>query len=131
MTGDLEALARDYTEAWCSQDSARVAAHYATDGSLTINDGEPAVGRAAITEAARSFMDAFPDLQVEMDELRMQGATPEYHWTLVGTNTGPGGTGREVRISGYEEWTIGDDGLIASSLGHFDQAEWDRQVEGR
>jgi hypothetical protein len=36
-------------------------------------------------------------------------------WTLVGTNTGPGGTGRRVRISGFEEWTIGDDGLIAAS----------------
>jgi nuclear transport factor 2 (NTF2) superfamily protein len=129
MTGELEAFARDYTEAWCSQDPARVAAHYAPDGSLTINDGEPATGRAAITEAARSFMDAFPDLRVEMDGLRMEGASPEYHWTLVGTNTGPGGTGRQVRISGYEEWKIGADGLIAASLGHYDQADWDRQLE--
>jgi nuclear transport factor 2 (NTF2) superfamily protein len=129
MTGELEAFARDYTEAWCSQDPARVAAHYAPDGSLTINDGEPAIGRAAITEAARSFMDAFPDLRVEMDGLRMEGASPEYHWTLVGTNTGPGGTGRQVRISGYEEWKIGADGLIAASLGQYDQADWDRQLE--
>jgi hypothetical protein len=73
-------------------------------------------------------MVAFPDLRVEMDDLRMQGATPEYHWTLIGTNTGPGGTGRQVRISGFEEWTIGDDGLIAASLGHYDQADWDRQL---
>jgi len=52
----------------------------------------------------------------------------EYHWTLVGTNTGPGGTGNRVRIGGFEEWTIGDDGLIAASLGHYDQAEYDRQL---
>jgi ketosteroid isomerase-like protein len=126
---DLEAFARQYTEAWCSQDPARVAAHYAPDGSLTINDGASAVGRDAITEAARSFMVAFPDMQVQMDELRL-GAVPEYHWTLTGTNIGPGGTGRSVRISGFEEWVIGDDGLIATSLGHYDQADWDRQVEG-
>ena len=75
-------------------------------------------------------MVAFPDLLVEMDELRVQGDTPEYHWRLTGTNTGPGGTGRTVRISGLEEWTIGEDGLIASSLGHYDQADWDRQVHG-
>jgi hypothetical protein len=124
----LRDFARDYTGAWCSQDPARVAAHYAPEGSLTINDGPPAVGRAAITEAARSFMVAFPDLRVEMDELRLRGATTEYHWTLVGTNTGPGGTGRQVRISGFEEWTIGDDGLIAASLGHYDEAEWERQL---
>ena len=131
MTRDLAELrdfARGYTEAWCSQDPARVAAHYAPEGSLTINDGTPAVGRASISEAAWSFMVAFPDLRVEMDDLRMQGATPEYHWTLIGTNTGPGGTGRQVRISGFEEWTIGDDGLIAASLGHYDQADWDRQL---
>lgn len=74
-------------------------------------------------------MVAFPDLLVEMDGLGVQGVAPEYHWTLTGTNTGPGGTGRAVRISGFEEWTIGDDGLIASSLGHYDQADWDRQVQ--
>jgi nuclear transport factor 2 (NTF2) superfamily protein len=122
---NLNEFARSYTEAWCSQDPARVAEHYAPDGSLTINAGAPSVGREAITGAARSFMTAFPDMQVLMDELRGN----EYHWTLVGTNTGPGGTGNRVRISGYEEWTIGDDGLIAMSLGHFDEAEYARQLE--
>lgn len=46
----------------------------------------------------------------------------------MGTNTGPGGTGQRVEISGYEQWTIGDEGLIEASLGHFDQAEYDRQL---
>ena len=125
----LREFAWRYTEAWCSQDPARVAAHYAPGASLTINDGPPSVGRAAIADAARSFMVAFPDMQVLMDDLRLQGENAEYHWTLVGTNTGPGGTGRRVRISGFEEWTIGDDGLIAASLGHFDQTEYERQLE--
>jgi predicted ester cyclase len=122
-------FARRYTEAWCSQEPARVAEHYAPDGSLTINDGPPSVGRAAIAEAARSFMVAFPDMQVLMDDLVANAENIEYRWTLVGTNTGPGGTGHRVRISGFEEWTIGDDGLIAASLGHYDQAEYDRQLE--
>jgi nuclear transport factor 2 (NTF2) superfamily protein len=125
----LRNFARRYTEAWCSQDPARVAENYAPDGSLTINDGPPSVGRAAVMEAARSFMVAFPDMQVIMDDLLVQGESAEYRWTLVGTNTGPGGTGRRVRISGFEEWTIGDDGLIAASLGNYDQAEYDRQLE--
>jgi hypothetical protein len=67
-------------------------------------------------------------MQVLMDDLRLAGEKGEYHWALVGTNTGPGGTGKRARISGFEEWTIGDDGLIAASLGHFDQAEYDRQL---
>jgi SnoaL-like polyketide cyclase len=106
-----------------------VAENYAPDGSLTINDGPPSVGRAEITEAARSFMVAFPDMRVLMDDLVVQDEHVEYRWTLVGTNTGPRGTGRRVRISGFEEWTLGDDGLIAASLGHYDQAEYDRQLE--
>jgi uncharacterized protein (TIGR02246 family) len=125
---ELEDFARRYTEAWCSQDPARVAASYAASGSLTINDGTPSVGREAITEAARSFMVAFPDLQVLMDEVRTRGDKTVYRWTLVGTNTGPGGMGRPVRISGFEEWTFDDDGLIGASLGHFDQDEYDRQL---
>jgi hypothetical protein len=86
-------------------------------------------GSAAITEAARAFMVAFPDMRVLMDDLLMHGDKAEYRWTLVGTNTGPGGTGRRVRISGFEEWSIGGDGLIASSLGHYDQAGYERQLD--
>jgi uncharacterized protein (TIGR02246 family) len=127
---ELLEFARRYTEAWCSGEPARVAEHYAPDGSLTINGGSPAIGREAITEAARGFMDGFPDLRVEMDQLKTGGDSPEYHWTLTGTNTGPGGTGRAVRISGFEQWTIGDDDLIAASLGSYDEADWDRQING-
>lgn len=132
MTGidrdQLADFARRYTDAWCSGEPERVAQHYSTSGSLTINDGEPSFGRAAITEAAASFMTAFPDMQVLMDDLRVGGSGIEYHWTLIGTNSGPGGTGNAIRINGFEEWTIGADGLIASSLGHYDQAEYDRQL---
>ena len=126
---ELRDFARRYTEAWCSQEPASVAAHYAPEGSLAINGGEPAQGRAALTEVARSFMAAFPDLRVLMEDLVVTDAGADYHWTLVGTNIGPGGTGNRVRISGSEEWTIGGDGLIAESQGHYDQAEYDRQLE--
>jgi uncharacterized protein (TIGR02246 family) len=113
----LHDFARRYTEAWCSQDPARVAEHYAPEGSLTINGGTPSVGRAAITEAAQSFMTAFPDMRVIMDELVIRDEAAEYRWTLVGTNTGSGGRGKRVRIGGFEQWTVGDDGRITASLG--------------
>ena len=119
-----------YTAAWCSQNASSVAAFFAENGWLKINDGTPAVGRAAITASAQSFMTDFPDLVVAMDEAVLQGDHAIYRWTLTGTNTGPGGTGRAVRIKGHEEWTIGADGLVAESRGHFDAAEYQRQLNG-
>jgi uncharacterized protein (TIGR02246 family) len=124
----MDQFAARYADAWCSQDPASVAAFFAEDGSLTINDGTPSVGRAAITEAAKSFMTGYPDMVVEMDRLDLVGDTYQFHWKFSGTNTGSGGTGRKVRISGYEEWTLGTDGLVAKSLGHYDAADWDRQL---
>lgn len=124
----LRDFAIRYTAAWCSQDPARVAAFFSEDGSLAINGGAPAVGRAAIAASARGFMTAFPDLVVTLDGIHGDGGRAIYRWTLAGTNTGPGGTGRPVRISGYEEWTFGPDGLVARSLGHFDEAEYERQI---
>jgi len=124
---DLRDFAARYTAAWCSQNAARVAAFYSDEGSLRVNDDPPAVGREAITQVAESFMSAFPDLCVVMDDLRVQDE-PVYHWTLSGTHSGPGGTGHRVRISGFEKWRIGADGLIASSVGQFDQAEYRRQL---
>lgn len=128
-TQKLTEFAKKYTQAWCSQNAASVAAFFAENGSLQINDGEPSVGRAAITQAAQGFMTAFPDMVVEMDSIIINGVNAEYHWTLTGTNTGPGGTGNAVKISGYEEWTIGPDGLITESKGHYDQAEYQHQLE--
>jgi nuclear transport factor 2 (NTF2) superfamily protein len=123
-------FARRYTEAWCSQDPARVAAFFSPNGSLRVNGAAPAVGQEAIAEVAGGFMSAFPDMRVVMDDLSVEGDRAVYRWTLIGTNTGPGGTGREVRISGFEEWRFGDDGLVAESLGHFDEKDYRRQLEG-
>jgi len=128
---DLNEFAGRYAKAWCSQNPEGVAAFYAENGSLSVNGGPPAVGREAIADVARGFMSAFPDMEVTMDDLvrkshERYGA--EFHWTLTGTNTGPGGTGKRVRIGGYELWQLDDDGLIRDSKGHFDAAEYERQV---
>jgi uncharacterized protein (TIGR02246 family) len=128
MNATLSDFATRYTAAWCSQDASRVASFFAENGSLRINDGEPSVGRTAITAAAQGFMTAFPDMVVTMDDVSGDGGKAVYRWTLTGTNNGPGGTGNAVRISGFEEWTIGAAGLILKSLGHFDESEYQRQL---
>ncbi len=125
----LRDFATRYTAAWCSQNPASVAAFFSQDGSLRVNDDPPAVGRDGVTQLAQSFMTEFPDLSVVMNDLLLRGDEAEYHWTLTGTNTGPGGKSHKVRISGFEKWRMGRDGLIASSQGHFDAAEYRRQLE--
>src|SRR6184192_3101306 len=125
----LTKFATRYAEAWCSQNPESVAAFFAENGSLSVNDGPPAVGRAAIAEIARGFMRDLPDMIVTMDEVTSDSDGTKFHWTLTGTNTGPGGTGKRVRISGYELWKIDNDGLIAESKGHFDGAEYEHQLK--
>lgn len=129
-TSALNNFATRYTAAWCSHDAAQVASFYSENGSLKINDTAPSVGRAAITAAAQQFMTMFPDLVITMDKVESGGDQIRYHWTLTGTDTGLGGKGQRVHISGYEEWRFGPDGLIAQSNGHFDKAEYARQLAG-
>jgi steroid delta-isomerase-like uncharacterized protein len=125
----LTTFAKRYAEAWCSQNPESVAAFYAENGSLSVNDGTPTVGRAAIAEVARGFMRDLPDMVVTMDDVTRDSDGTKFHWTLTGTNTGPGGTGKRVRISGYELWQFDNTGLIENSKGHFDSAEYERQLK--
>ena len=118
-----------YAAAWSSQNPVSLASFFNETGSLTVNGGAPSVGRAAITETASGFMTAFPDMVVKMDDVSQDGGHTIFRWTWTGTNTGPGGSGKSVRINGYEEWTIGANGLIAESKGHFDEAEYQRQLQ--
>jgi uncharacterized protein (TIGR02246 family) len=151
---ELDKFATRYAKAWCSQDPEKVAAFFAERGSISINHGPPAVGRAAIAKEAQAFMTTFPDMIVTMDKVAHDEEGTKFHWTLRGTNTGPGGTGKRVRISGYELWKIDNGaggsratwtgkpervgeqgcesingGLIAESKGHFDSAEYERQLK--
>ena len=130
VSQQLRDFASRYTQAWCGHDAAAVASFHSPSSSLKINGGVPAIGRDAIAASARAFMTDFPDLHVAMDDLFIEKDRVKYLWTLSGTNTGPGGSGNKVSISGFELWRMGDDGLIAGSTGHFDEADYQRQVNG-
>jgi len=66
-------LARSYADAWCSHDPANVAEHYVPGGTIAINGGEP----AEITEVARGFFAAFPDIEVFVDNVVVKSDTGE------------------------------------------------------
>src|SRR3954470_15002245 len=122
---DLTEFAKRYAEAWCSHNPERVAAFYAKGGLINVN-GTTAV---PIADVARGFMRDFPDAVVKFDKLENTPNGAEFHWTFIGTNTGSGGTGNRVRISGYELWVIDDDGLVAESKGYFDIGDYERQLK--
>src|SRR5262245_2920167 len=103
---DLIDFGSRYAAAWSSQNPALLASFYAENGSLFVNDGQPSTGRPAVTATAQSFMTAFPDMLVKMIKMDHRGVHPVFHWLWTGTNTGPGGTGKFIRMVGYEEWTM-------------------------
>ena len=123
----LEKAAR-YAAAWSSNDPDQVAAHYAEGGSATLNAGEPIVGRKAIArEYAGPFFRDFPGSMVLMHDFRLSGVHGLFTGMLVG-KLPPDGS--PVRLLGWEEWTLDEQGLIAASLVWYDQAEHARQARG-
>jgi len=125
---ELTDFATRYAAAWSSKSPDNLAAFYTEDGSLQVNAGAPAVGRTAVRATVEAFMTAFPDMLVRLDSVVPTANGARFHWLWTGTNSGPGGTGNAVRMVGYEDWTFAADGLIAQSLGHYDEAEYQRQL---
>jgi uncharacterized protein (TIGR02246 family) len=125
----IHRMAENYAKAWSARAPEAVASFYEEAGRLSINDGEPIVGRAAIAELAQGFYRDFPDLIVHLDDIRTAGHNAVFLWTLEGTHSE---TGKYVKLGGWEEWVVSDDILVAESRGRFDAVEYDRQMaEGR
>jgi uncharacterized protein (TIGR02246 family) len=124
-SADVQAMAENYAKAWSSHNPEAVAAFYAENGKIIINDGEPTIGRAAIAGVAQSFYDDFPDLVVSLDQVRTAGNNAVFMWTLEGTNKD---TKNFVKVSGWESWRLSDDILVVESDGRFDAEEYDRQI---
>ena len=67
---------------------------------------------------------------VAMDSLVSKPDGTEFHWTLTGTNSGPGGTGKKVKISGFEVWQVlGKMDLYKNPSGRFDADEYNAAKE--
>ncbi|WP_309664919.1 hypothetical protein [Tabrizicola sp.] len=50
-----------------------------------------------------------------------------YLWASTGHHSG---TGRPLRIVGWEDWDLGPDHLVQTSRGWFDAVDYARQVAG-
>jgi len=125
VTSDLNSIAARYTEAWNSGQPGSVAAFFSPDGTISINGGEPWRGRTGVADMAAGFYADVPNLHLVCDGVRASGNHAIYLWTFTGTHAT---TGRQLRVSGWEEWDLDDAGLIKRSLGNFDADDYARQV---
>jgi len=120
-------LGAAHCAAWSAHAADEVAARYAEATNFSMNGGEPMTTRTEVAEMAAGFMADFPDLVLTCDSVLAAPGHMIYAWTFEGRHAG---TGNKVKFSGWEEWDL-DDGLhVVRSLGWYDAADYERQVEG-
>lgn len=124
---EIERMAAEYTAAWNSHTAEAVAAHYAEDGEIIINNGAPWTGRGRVAEMAAGFFADVPDLVLTCDDVRCSESHAIYVWTFTGHDAG---TKNPLKISGWEEWELGEDLKVKASRGWFDANDYARQVAG-
>ena len=124
-------LIRSYIEAWNSHDPEAVAGYFAEDGVrhwqvvLPPMIGGPTrfQGRAEIASGVKAFMDAVPDMRVELDNVVETDFGAILEWRVRATHTGSwddwGGQGEDVDLPGVSFYRIVD-GAIAEERMHFD-----------
>jgi uncharacterized protein (TIGR02246 family) len=122
-----QTLTDAYTAAWNTGKPEAVAAFFAEDGQIVINNGTPWTGRGGVAAMAAGFFADVPDLSLTCDGLRIAGPHMAYLWTFTGTHSG---SGAALKITGWEEWDLDPEGRIAASRGWFDAADYARQASG-
>jgi uncharacterized protein (TIGR02246 family) len=125
---DADELAAAYTAAWNTGQPDTVAAFFAADGAIIINNGSPWEGRDGVASMAAGFYADIPDLHLTCDGTRSSGDHHIYLWTFTGTYAA---TGNTVKVAGWEEWDMDASGLIGASRGWFDADAYTFQTRPR
>jgi uncharacterized protein (TIGR02246 family) len=121
-------IAKNYTAAWNSGNPAAVAAFFAENGQISINRGEPSLGRAEMAQVAAGFYADVPDLELNCDSIRCAGSHVVFKRTFTGHDAT---TGNPLNVQGWEEWDLDEDLKVLSSRGWFDADEYARQIAGQ
>jgi steroid delta-isomerase-like uncharacterized protein len=133
MTRDeIAAVCHRAVDAWNAHDATAVAAVYAPAATLHDAGGETAVGRDAIAARTQLYLDAFPDLRIDIATMEIDGDRFAWEWKASGTNTGSLAgappTGKSIVIEGCDVGAIGDDRLIQSETDYWNEASMMRQL---
>lgn len=124
----IKQIAADYTAAWNSKSAPDVAAFYAPDGQIVINNGDPWQGRDGVRDMALGFYADVPDLSLTCDDVRLSATHAIFVWTFTGHAAD---TGHPLNVSGWEEWDLNADNKVRFSRGWFDADDYARQASGQ
>ena len=126
MNEPMKQLVADLLAALNAHDVERAAALYAPDyEEVDVAQAAVPVGSDGIQRTLAYYLHAFPDLQLTLEDLIMEGNRAVLVWTLRGTHSGTfmriPPTGRSVAVRGTSLLTI-DDGKILRGLRIWDVA---------
>ena len=83
-------FARKYGAAWSSNEPNQVLALHSKSSRLSVNDGDPAIGKSEIREVAGAFMEGFPDLHIQVNDVVVEGRGIAFYCNAIATARVPG-----------------------------------------
>jgi steroid delta-isomerase-like uncharacterized protein len=113
MSDQIAQLVNDLVAGWNAHDIDKVTDLYADDfEEEDVANKEIQRGKAAVRRTMWLYLRAFPDLQLEADEIVIQRDCVALSWIISGTHRGTlmniPPTGRAVRIRGVSLLTVAD-----------------------
>src|SRR4051812_31699563 len=134
MSNENKQLVRRWVEGvWNQQKSESVEAMYAADG-LAYGlgaDGGPLRGAAGFEEFHQAFLNAFPNLNVSVEDVIAEGDKVAIRWratdTLRGDGLGVKATGNSMAVTGMSFVRVVN-GKIAEGWNNFDVLGMHQQV---
>ena len=125
---ELKEFAKKYGEAWSSNDPNQVLALHSESSRLSVNDGDPAIGKSEIRQVVEAFMEGFPDLYIQVNDVVIEERGIVFYCNAIATNSGPGGTGNKINIEIHEIWTFDENGKFTEVRAYDDPEDFERQL---
>jgi DNA-binding CsgD family transcriptional regulator/predicted ester cyclase len=127
LSEDLKAVALRWFEEWWNLRRDDVIEQVTTLDTVAIVEGiDGGLNRDGLREHRRVWLNAVPDMRVEILLAVSEGTAVVVHWRATGTHLGPGlgipPSGRPVDFSGFTEMEFRN-GLIARGVDHWNRGE--------
>jgi steroid delta-isomerase-like uncharacterized protein len=108
---EVQLIIDELRAAWRARDIPRVANLYAADyEGVDVGQRGPQRGPAGVVQSLALYVQAFPDIQLTLDEAIVQGNRAALIYTVRGTHTGSimriPATGRTIEIQGVSLITV-------------------------